>query len=336
MALKDNSLQQFLRELMHEKPEMTTWPSRTVARWLNDKYFDRFPSIEKARNAVRVLRGKHGSYMRGNHKNINAEFYDPQINYDAPKCLSNEYTPFTIPAKHDKMFVLCDTHIPFHDEHVIRIGIKEAKDRGITTLYLNGDAMDQYWLSYFVKRGMKHPFTYKDEVDAMMWFLDWMQDEFETVFYKFGNHEDRFEMYLNRVPELKSDDYYTLSNRLDLRNRGITVIESDVYVNYGKLKILHGHETGSGKFVPVNMARSLYLKVKQSAICGHGHATSEDTKKKLDGHIITCWSVGCACDLNPPYRPINENNHGFAFVKLIDTDGNFVVDNKRVYDGKIM
>lgn len=328
---------QFVADILRST-EKSTWPTRTIARWLNENHFDIFPSVEGARRVIRRVVGTDGDKHRDKYKKQYGDLYDRQISYDAPVCYTDEYEPFLIPRTSDRMLLLSDVHVPFHDENVIRLAIGYGKDNGANALYLNGDISDQYWVSHFVKMGHRHPFTYQQELDAMMWFLDWMQDEFDgmPIYYKLGNHEQRFEAYLGRVPELRGIDYFSLPTMLKLRERGITVIEPNVYANYGKLKIAHGHEWGSGRSSPVNMARGLCLKAKQSAICGHGHTTSEHSATKMDNSIITCWSVGCCCDLHPPYRPLNENNHGFAFLKLHGDRGGFTVDNKRVYRDEIM
>lgn len=323
-----------VRQLMSENERLKTMPSRTLARWLNENHFDVFPNIEMARGIVRTARGKNGEARRKSARN--PEFYDIQLKYDMPQTKSDEYAAFDIPKAVDRLLWLPDVHVPFHDETALSVAIKYGLEHGANGIMLAGDFADQYWMSHFVKIGQRHPFTYAQELDAVRHMLDYLMDVFDgcQFFYKFGNHEDRFEAYLNRVPEFRGIDDFSLPHLLELRERGFTVIESNTYMNYGKLKMGHGHEWGRGNFSPVNMARGLYLKAKQSAICAHGHTTSEHSAKKMDGTIITCYSTGCLCDLHPHYRPLNDTNHGFAFIER--GEDWFHVDNRRIYNGKIM
>jgi hypothetical protein len=52
--------------------------------------------------------------------------------------------------------------------------------------------------------------------------------------------------------------------------------------------------------------------------------------------MITTWSLGCMCELHPPYMPLNKWNHGFAIVDLDDNGTDFEVRNKRILKGKVL
>ncbi len=69
--------------------------------------------------------------------------------------------------------------------------------------------------------------------------------------------------------------------------------------------------------------------------CGHFHQTSEHHEPTIIGHPQAAWSVGCACDLNPYWKPFNKWNHGFALVRLYK-DSTFEVRNLRILDGKVV
>lgn len=321
-----------------ENENARTWPSRTVARKLYEEYPHVFSCIDNARNIVRKVRGSLGVVNRNKSGKHGGKYYNPTISYDMPVSRYDEYEPYKVPDKLNNMLVLCDVHVPFHVQGVVRLIIEYAKNHGVDSVYLNGDFADQYWMSRFVKFGHKHPFTWKDELDAVRQMLDWMMDELPNAkfIYKFGNHEDRFEDYIcRRVPEYRGVPDFSLSHLFELKERGFDVVESRQYAMFDSLKIVHFHEFGRGfASNPVNMARSLYLKAKQSALCGHGHTTSEHCETRMDGKIITCWSVGCACDLHPDYSPLGKSNHGFAIVTR-DKNG-FNVNNRKIYNGKII
>ena len=83
----------------------------------------------------------------------------------------------------------------------------------------------------------------------------------------------------------------------------------------------------------VNPARGLFLQSKAVALAAHSHQTSTHNEPDLRGRLITCWSMGCACQLAARYRPITKWNHGFVVVERKDGEGNFNLTNYRVLPG---
>ncbi len=53
-------------------------------------------------------------------------------------------------------------------------------------------------------------------------------------------------------------------------------------------------------------------------------------------NIVTTWSLGCLCELNPAYLPINKWNHGFSIINLHEDLVNYEVINYRIHKGKIV
>jgi len=80
----------------------------------------------------------------------------------------------------------------------------------------------------------------------------------------------------------------------------------------------------------------LYLRGKTTAFQGHNHSTSEYTDSDMNGKITTTWSLGCLCELNPDYMPLNKWNHGFAWVELEKNGKDFKFYNKRIYKGEVL
>jgi hypothetical protein len=115
---------------------------------------------------------------------------------------------------------------------------------------------------------------------------------------------------------------------------GIQEIKSKQVVKAGKLSLLHGHEFGHSVFSPVNPARGLYMRAKESSIIGHHHQTSEHSEKSLNGKVVTTWSVGALCGMKPDYMPYNKWNLGFAEIEF-DKNRDFEVYNKRIINNKV-
>jgi hypothetical protein len=140
---------------------------------------------------------------------------------------------------------------------------------------------------------------------------------------------------IEKAPDLLGLSEFNLESILKLADHDITMIPDKQIVHIGKLTALHGHELGTSIMSPVNIARGLYLKAKDNAICGHHHQSSEHTEPNINGKVVTCWSVACLSELHPDYAPINKYTHGFAHIRVVDEEGNFEVTNLRIINGKI-
>jgi hypothetical protein len=139
---------------------------------------------------------------------------------------------------------------------------------------------------------------------------------------------------LAQVPELIELEYFTFQNLIKARDYGIEIVKNKRLIRAGHLNIAHGHEWRSTFAAPVNPARGFYLKAKANILAGHCHRTSEHFEQDVNNKIIGSWSVGCLSELNPHYAPYANYNHGFATVEIDGKD--FKVDNKKIYNGKIL
>ena len=128
---------------------------------------------------------------------------------------------------------------------------------------------------------------------------------------------------------------FQLEHVLELESKGWGYVRGRQHCYLGKLPVFHGHELIRGLCSPVNIARGVYLRVRESAIVGHHHRTSQHVETSgLKNQIVACWSLGCLCELSPEYASVNSWNHGFAIID-VDRDGNFNVSNKIIYDGVV-
>lgn len=320
------------KEICTKYREKYGWemPTLKLARIVYKENNFKFKDVEDARYTLRGLEGK-AKYKKiieaSNH--LADRPYNP---YNLPKSDEAVYEPFKIKAK--RLLILSDIHIPYHSISALSCTFDYAKKEKPDAILLNGDTLDFFGLSRFVKDPKARSFAH--ELATFKEFMDVLKKTFNAqIYFKLGNHEERYFHFLwMKAHEIVGVEEFELENIIKARAEGIEIIKDKRIIKAGDLNIIHGHEFGGSVFSPVNIARGLFLRGKVSAIQGHNHQTSEHTESNMNGEIMTTWSMGCLCELNPAYLPINKWNHGFA---IVDIEGsNFDVRNKRIFKGKIL
>jgi predicted phosphodiesterase len=207
----------------------------------------------------------------------------------------------------------------------------------IDCIILNGDIMDCYPVSSFVKE-VRMP-SLREEIEMTKAFFSYLRELFPIIpiYYKLGNHEERVRNYLLRNAKEFSDvDNLKFENLLGLSEFKINLVNREI-IKLGKLNVLHGHEMGESVFSPVNPARGMFLKAKSSTLFGHNHQVSHHSENNINGESTGVWSMGCLCTLSPDYRPYayTKWSHGFACVD-VNQDFTFHVNNMKIINGKII
>jgi len=310
-------------------------PTLTLAKLIYKENKDLFTSVDDARTTLRYNEGKLGDYSRKNAKDKSLYIKEerPKNPWKLPQSEETIYEPFIIKAK--KLAVLSDIHIPYHSVTALSAALDLIQSEKPDAILLNGDTIDFYGLSRFMKDPRKRSVAH--ELQATRDFLDVLSQFGAKIYFKIGNHEERYEHYLMRVaPELLGIKDFELKHLLELDARGIDLIGDKRIMKANDLNIVHGHEFGQSIFSPVNIARGLFLRGKVTAMQGHNHAVSEHTESNMNGEITTTWSLGCLCELNPAYLPINKWAHGMAIVDLSENGKDFHVRNYRIHKGKIL
>jgi predicted phosphodiesterase len=291
-----------------------------------------FPSLEKARSRLRWIEGKMGERSRRMSTNITLPERS-RTPYKLPEAEEFAYEPYIIDAK--KVLVMSDVHLPYHDVPAISAAIEFAQNEDIDAILLNGDTLDFYTLSRFIRDPKARSFAH--ELLIFQQFIEALGQAFPDakVYIKLGNHDERYQHYLwTKAGELDGVEEFELKNIIKKRAPEAEVIGDKRIIKLGALNVLHGHEFGQSIFSPVNVARGLFLRGKVSAMQGHNHQTSEHTESNMNGEITTTYSVGCLCNLTPGYLPINKWNHGFAIVDINGQD--FHVRNYRIHKGQVL
>lgn len=319
-------------------------PSKTLADLIYKNNAKVFTDAESVRRFVRYYRGQTGSANRDNlgsmkHATKPAEHAialrigNP---FGLPDSDEDDWPPYYLPKAATRVLLLSDIHVPYHNIKAITKAIDYGKERNTNAIVFNGDTVDCYALSRYEKDPRKRKFS--EELESTRQLLKVFREQFPGVpmYFKLGNHEERFEAYLRtKAPELLGNPEFRLDSLLRFGELGCNLIQDKRIIKAGKLNILHGHEFGRSVFSPVNPARGYYMRAKASVICGHNHQTSEHTESNLEGAIITTWSTGCLCEMRPQYMPINKWNHGFAFVNVDHKSGEYEVNNLRIVKGQI-
>lgn len=307
--------------------------NRTLAKKIYDENKGMWNTVESVRSTLRIHKGASGDASRrrlGIDKPLTAVPTLPESFIDNP-------APLKLSKANNNILLISDLHIPYHDIAAVEIAVQYGIEQGCNTVIINGDLMDFHGLSKFEKDPRKR--SVKQEFDATEQFLRYLRAMFPSarIIWMEGNHDARYPKWLmNHAQHFFDDEYYSLQERLNLRTHGVEFVSEKVLVYAGKLALSHGHKIVMGIFSPVNSGRGAFTKAIEPVIIGHTHKPSEHSERTLSGKLITCWSTGCLCDLNPDYNPfVNKYAHGFAHITTRD-NGHYTVHNKRIHNGELM
>jgi predicted phosphodiesterase len=303
----------------------------SIAAKLYNDYPTLYKSQEDARTFVRNATNSFGdTHRKYNPRNIT---HTP----DLPPSLSKQRVFVDLPISSNNILWMSDIHLPNQDNDAINLATKFGKDKKVNCIVLGGDILDN---TPFTSHDAPPPSA--DDVREWFEYAEIFFSHLRTLFpnahivWLEGNHDNWYVRYLmKKAPVLFNDEYYRLPQRLNLKKYNIEFYEQNVILRAGKLHMAHGHTIVRGVFAPVNAARGVFMRAKSSMMVGHVHTTSNHSETTIKEEPISCWSVGCLCTLSPDYDPHNtKHNLGFAHI-LVEKDGSFAVDNKRIINNKI-
>jgi hypothetical protein len=302
-------------------------PSRTITKYLRTRYPEMWETENACYMSVRKYRGEAGVFQR----DCTSETF-PKIPKGEKK--KKPLIRINTPGKY---LIIGDLHVPYHDEKALEQALKYGYDSGCTHVIVNGDALDAYQQSQWVKDPAKR------SVDKEIGVLKSIYAEISRMFagdkwYKIGNHEERIETYLfMNAPKMIGMSKWDLCKALndELEIPSWSMVDSKQLYKLGKLNGYHGHELPRGLTSPVSVGRGLWNRTRQTGFCNHHHATSTHIESSgSKDKTWVCFSVGCLCDLQPNYAPVNGWNHGFAVIE-IEAGGNFRESNHRIVNGEV-
>ena len=253
----------------------------------------------------------------------------------APKI--NECMPI---EKVTKIVVCPDTHIPNHNLQAWNCFLESCRVVKPDVLVLIGDFADLASVSSHPK-GAKEEARLKKELSAVNEALDQICSlNIPRIVYLFGNHENRFDRYINsRAPEL--DDVVTLPEELRLKERGIEYYPYGEIFKLGKMNFVHDVNRCG-----INTARQSLQDVGDNITIGHSHRAAVVYSGTIEGDTHVGVNVGHLLDINTisyTSRPVakREWQTGFGFMYQNQegvTWANFVpiIDGKCIVDGKLI
>jgi len=323
---KQPDLENIIREHLVKFPYMT---QGQLARYLIEHGYTNYHP-EALRKVIRKVKSELGNIQTSDF----GTNFDCQPELQLPDSWYSEQQEFEIPPIYQKIAVLNDIHIPFHHKEHLQIALDYIYRWQPDCILLNGDIMDFYAVSPFVREPQ-----YRDlnkEVEVGKKFLEYLSKRFPGVkiIYKLGNHEGRMQMYLwKKAEELNEVKALRVQNLLEFEKFGIDFVDVNQAIRIGALWALHGHEIpASGGLI--NVARNLRLKGMDNLIFGHFHRSQEDIVTTISGKAIGAWSVGCLCGLRPMFRPISFWNAGFALITR--ENELFSIENKKIILGRVL
>lgn len=307
--------------------------TNSLSKKIYEENKELFKNQESVRNSLRYLRGNAGKAKLSALKDKSFLSEPKERNYSLPESWAEYPQKFELPRTIKKVLILSDIHIPYHDVDAVKIAVEKGVEDGCDAVYLNGDILDFFQLSFHEKDARNRP-SIKQEIAMAKEFFEYLRHKFPsaTIYFKPGNHEHRLERYLViKAPELLDCEEFKLNVLLELEKYKIIYINKRTKVYFGHLLVEHGDRMkGTGG---VNPARTLFTKYKRHVLVGHFHRKSEHSEKVYDGKLISTFSTGCLCELEPEYYEVNNHVHGMAIVTM--NGDNFKVDNYLIEDGEL-
>lgn len=227
--------------------------------------------------------------------------------------------------KIEKAVVLGDTHIPWHDKRAIDLTLKFIKDFRPDVLFLDGDIMDFFEISRFIKMPSEGIDTsLQAEVNSTYEILKAIRAALpknSKIYYIFGNHEHRLQKYIvtnaESLHNLKqaggNQSVLSLQFLLQLKELKIVPIYSKLnesYMEYGD--ILIGHWDIARKYSGYT-GRNLMAEKDENIIQGHVHRLALNYRSFRTRTLVAIEN-GCLCNLDPCYKLHPDWQQGFAVL----------------------
>jgi len=229
--------------------------------------------------------------------------------------------------------VMNDIHIPYHDRKALAICLEYLREIKPHQIVLNGDIVDFYSVSKYMKDPMRIE-TLQSELDEARAFLTMVRREHPRaeIFFTMGNHEIRLEKFLiDRASALVSLRCLSLDDLLGLSDNRIKFRETDVHI--GKMRVTHGV---MARQIPGSSVRGHYSRTGTSILIGHVHRFNMQQYRDHHG-THTLIENGCLCGMDPSYADQFTNwQQGFSVIEYSPKTGDFEVHMHGIVNGEMI
>lgn len=304
-----------MKELLALNREVPGLPHSKLAKLLVFRHDNLYPNIQAALKAIR-----------------SANIPSPALPEEVPSIRG--WAPLQVTGN-KKISLAGDIHVPYQDNKSVTIWIKETKNYKPDIIHLNGDAIDAHCFSFW-ERDLEQR-NFKRERKTAIRFFSYLRDQFPDtrIIYVLGNHEERYIKFMTaNAPEYLGIKHFNFEEVFQLNLLNIEVVGQRRPVFYGKLVAIHGHQYRS-LGPPVNVAKWIYTKTKQSTVVNHFHVTHTHSERTIRGKDITSAAVACLAQLRYTYDPTPNHNQGFALIETFP-GGQFQIHNQKIIQGRVV
>ena len=162
-------------------------------------------------------------------------------------------------------------------------------------------------------------------------YLDMLQNYFDEIYYIQGNHDWRYKNFALNYSPTAYKHHFDISLQLNLKKRGIQMIEYPDYLDVGNLTVTHGVRHGN------NHNKAMYELVGRSILYGHVHHYNCTSFVKR-GVECKAFSMPCMSLLSPEYQiKRGENNWSNGYANFqVKPNGKFNMFMAEIYDGELI
>jgi predicted phosphodiesterase len=259
----------------------------------------------------------------------------PHSSHATLPATGSDALPISKPAAGDwpkRGIVLPDIHLGHHDQRVLDLVEEYAACRRWDYWICLGDLLDNGGIAPF---NMNRPRKVASEVTLKQQFAlgnEFLDRHLAAVrqnspacecYLIEGNHEERIERLVDAMPQFEG--LVEVEPNLELKRRKVKWVpywSTAELVKIGKARFAHGFKTNQ------HHAAAMVRDYGCTLIYGHTHDVMRFPVRRMgDGSVIMGQSLGCLCDLNPPWMKGRPNNWSHAFGVLnVWPDGNFQLE----------
>lgn len=219
-----------------------------------------------------------------------------------------------MPEVKDRMFIISDIHVPFHNRKATAVALDYIKQEKPEYLTINGDAIDFYAVSRY-SRDPKRRLEVQYEIDEFHDFLDQVRDAAPNakIFFVEGNHEQRWNKYLREcASELEGVSGISLEEVLSLGKRRINFTPSGL--RYGSCYIVHGDGLFGGK---AGFTATKWMERYMASVAvGHIHRLAIVHRRTANKERLFGLECGTLSSLDPGYEKTSFADWQTGFASL--------------------